>query len=125
MFSNCSGSAHVKIRSVIRLSLAISAASILRLGPSFVLVCAKIFVWDWASPPALVCPLPKINVFFSLLGILGQPSIRHAPAMLPARNINTLCAIHSRDFLVVVAAIVESFSTDDEHDYEYEFSSFS
>ena len=63
MSSNCSGSAHVKTRSVIGLSLAILAASILCLGPSFVLMCATIFVWNWAPPPALVCSLPKIEFF--------------------------------------------------------------
>ena len=43
--------------------LAVSTASILCLGPSFVLMCAKIFVWDWAPPPALICSLPKIEFF--------------------------------------------------------------
>ena len=61
--SCCSGSAHVKTRSVVGLSLAISAASMLCLGPSFVLMSAKIFVWDWAPPTALYCSLSKIEFF--------------------------------------------------------------
>ena len=61
--SNCKGSAHVKTRSVVGLSLAILAASILCLGPSFVLMIAKIFVWDWAPPTALYCSLSKIEFF--------------------------------------------------------------
>ena len=63
MSSNCSGSTHVKTRSVVGLSVAILAASILCLGPSFVLMCAKIFAWDWDPPAGLNCSLPKIEFF--------------------------------------------------------------